>query len=229
MRDNGYQPVSMIAPRNPYLDPYANPKKSHKKLILIIIGAVIFLGLVIAAIVLAGSVGSGGGGDEEAYVPEEDTDETWKDDQLNPRLAELIKSAKHADYQTNNQQVDLSNTGVYRSLWNIAEAGMLKGDIIKDRFDKIWSLKVMNSNIINYYLDHNYLVVISGTGDFPFYDRGNTIVIYGAFYEDRYYYAFAYDSVGGEYGVYDTILPSKDLFDALKDNEMFYIIKDSDE
>jgi hypothetical protein len=219
MYSNGY----------PYPGYYNQPpahKISKKLIIIFAIGIVIFTVLAILLVVFANQSGDNPTAKtEEEYVPEEDTDDTWKDDVLNSHLKKLIGDAKHADYKTTNKESNLSKTENYHALWNIASTGMLTGDYITEKFDKIWELKVMNANIINYYLDHGYLVVISGTGAFPFGEKGNAIVIYGAAYEVRDYYAFAYDSVGGSKDVYETILPSYDLFAALQDDEKFYIIK----
>jgi hypothetical protein len=210
---------------------YEQPRSSKKKIIIFAIAIVIFIGLGVTLVILSNQPAQEPAktAEEKEYIPEEDTDDTWKSDKLNPHLAALIDDADNADYKTTFKESNLANADNCLALRNIAATGMLNGDYILEKFDKAWEIEVVNANIINFYLDHDFLVAISGTGDFPFGEEGNTIVIYGAFYETRDYYAFAYDSVGGSTDVYDTVLPSYDLFQALQDNEKFYIIKSVNE
>lgn len=80
-------------------------------------------------------------------------------------------------------------------------------------------LPVMNHNILNYYLDNDYVVIIHGCGDSLYGESCNDIVVYASFPEDGLYFI----SSPTDSAAYEIAVDRSMLFSSLKSNESFHI------
>ena len=223
--NNGYQPVSMIEPRNPYL---AQPQpKKRKPIFTIIVVSVCALLLIVVVVLVALNKKEAQPTDDDEYaefVPDEPTDDTGEADKLNSRLAELVKNNPNVNYQTKSKLVDWSDREAYATLRTIINDNALTEERLLKEFPEATSVEAMNANIINYYLDKGYIIAVYAKGDFPFSAKGQYIVIYGSQPPERYFLTCRYENYDSGGMAAEDMLASKHLFDALPGDAKFYVI-----
>ena len=84
----------------------------------------------------------------------------------------------------------------------------------------------MNSNILNYYLDNDAVVVIFAKGEEPYSEEGKAILLFGGYLVDGLYFYF---SPKREYEAGEErteMIPKTKLFESIQSGEKFYILKE---
>ena len=229
MYGDGYQPNQSIesAYPNPY-QPANDKKKTIVKIILLVIAIILAVGVVV--LILSNISSSGGnnssedpGAQQGDGLPEE---EKSAPDPLNDLLMEHLDLAPHKGYESTLESIDYSNrSNVLKDIKQTTGAGNFDEAFFLEKYkNRVARFSVMTSDGINYYLEHDCLVLINGSGDYPFSKDGNMIIIYGGKLSERQYNVVFYSVADGQGILHDEILSNEIIYKALKGKEKFYTI-----
>ena len=223
--DNGYPMVEMSHPDYLHRD-----EQQPKKLPLPLIAGVAAIIIIAAVSIVVGIVantstdGEAESGDDEIIA---ETDEAWeienfedfseKSEQLNARLAELVKISPYADYVSTSTEVDNSN-----NLFSHAKDAIINnelGSFLSQYSENITTVSAMNSNILNYYLDRGDIIIIDAEGEAPY--TNGPVAIFGGSPVDGLYSVYHKGIADGED---QTMYTKLDLFNNITGDAKFYVV-----
>ena len=148
--------------------------------------------------------------EEEKLADELSFDVTEETETIPDSISSTINNNPHKDYQT-----DLTETK-YFGLTAQEFCSSLHTSCTNIMSQKLTKITVINSNILNYYLDQGLAIIISSPA--------KTTVIYGALYSIPSYIVFTIDQTDFDSYTYASRV---DLFNNLTGSETFYTINPS--
>ena len=222
------QPVTPAAAPTP-----AKPKSASrvKRIVIFSILGLLFIGLGVA---IAFAAQNGWSASEEEKKVEDDgsisAEEYKQQETLNQTLADKVKTNPHKDYEPKNKYS--------------FNYGATPDEIITDYNLKIKDLDLsdatvipaMNSNILNYYLDQdNVIVVITDEKEMSFQEKkSKTLIVYASRPEECDYLTFIPEDFtedglkNSDWYFHEQMiiyLSRSELFNQLTENAKFYVIR----
>lgn len=197
--------------------------ESKKPLIITILIAALVVIVSVVAIAVAGSAGEP---EEETAIEgqseEEDVsylvDLAEQKEVLPKDFESTVVNDQNYDYESISTDRDNSKNKAFSVAKEIVDTGNI-AEMLKAKKVEATARKVMNSNILNFYLDHNKIVIIEAYGSGIFKDNG-AVLVYGGDLLDGTYYIYRKGDVGSE----PTIISKLDLFKAIESKVTFYVI-----
>ncbi len=231
-----------------YGDYYGSAQKKPMKKLLLIGGAIAVVVIIIVVVVVTTSNNVPGDEAEDDIIADL-VDPNEVDESLNDRLKELAKDSPYKNYESSFDATKYSDISedflptnledgvddeilVYSAAFSILSEKYVSAVTFQEQTPeekavdlgiKIEKVKALSSNILNYYLDDNSVVIIKAKGDEPFSEKGKLVLVYAGRPALGVYEYYASDQKCAGCSV-PFVINKLDLFSAMKGDEEFYVL-----
>ena len=197
-------------------------EKSKKPLII----AILIVALVVCVSIVAIAIVNSSKNSEDSTDDEDNgdgyasffVDLAEQKETLPDGFESVIADDQNYDYQSTSTDRDNSKNKTFPIAKEIVDDGNID-EALKAKKVEATARKMMNSNILNHYLDRNKIVIIEAEGS-DMFEGGGAIVVYGGDLLDGTYYIYRKGDTGSE----PTIISKLDLFNAIESKATFYVI-----
>ena len=209
--------ASLHQPASPTPSPQAAPKKRPKWIFLALASPIIIAIIAIAVVLLMKPTADTPADNSEDFA-DNVYDQNTLDEQLNDEFRKAASSGAYANYQTDTEATTFNGQKPLKVCQDINISCVLLAE--PNNIEKAERVETLNANALNYYLDANYIVIMSFLAKEEQADTPTIYVIYAADHE---------------MGQYSVFIPAQwksmaymnrtDLFENIQGVPDFYIIK----